>query len=445
MYCSKCGGQIETRGTYCGHCGTKLKKNKLLQVVTIGLVVACIGVFFFIGKEFYSQELSNEPVVKSEVEKVSQPVEEPAPVQKEIVTKLVKEEEANLTEVIASAQEKVFTVFTDYSQGSSFLINEQGDLLTNAHVVEGAVNVVVRDKEGTDYEGRVIGYSNDIDIAIIRVNGLKGKAPLALERENSSTIGEEVIALGSPRGLENTATFGHISGTNRSFVIPPHTYEGIYQISAPIAPGNSGGPLLNRKTGHVLAINSARHSEEVQIGFSIPIYQIATLIDEWIDSPMSEQEIMELFYNASGLFFYQELYGNEGYFEDGDYNEDYNYYDEWSYEEDSGYDEEDTYLEDEGYDEEDTYLEDEGYDEEETYPEDDSYDEEETYPEDDSYDEEETYPEDDGYYEEDTYPEDDSYNEDPPLEEETGAEETDSTIVNKESIVDEETDEELEN
>ncbi|MED4905545.1 S1C family serine protease [Parageobacillus thermoglucosidasius] len=120
------------------------------------------------------------------------------------------------------------------------------------------------------------------------------------------------------------------SGVDRNFVIEPHIYEGIYQISAPVAPGSSGGPLLERKTGKVLAINSARHAKEANIGFSIPIFKVYDLIQTWISSPLAEDEIYAMFYNSEGAYFYRSLEG-EGYFEGGDYSEEYDTYDVWNY------------------------------------------------------------------------------------------------------------------
>jgi serine protease Do len=174
--------------------------------------------------------------------------------------------------------------------------------------------------------GKVIGYINEIDVAVVCVSALKNKSPLLLETARKAQIGEEVITLRSPMGLENTATFGYISRVN--FVIEPHIYEDVYQISAPIAPGSSGGPLLERKTGKVLAINSARHTTEANIGFSIPIFKIYSLIQKWISTPLAEDEIYAMFHNNEGMYFYRNLEG-EGYFEGGDYSEEYDTYDVW--------------------------------------------------------------------------------------------------------------------
>ena len=95
--------------------------------------------------------------------------------------------------------------------------------------------------------------------------------------------------IGSPLGFQNTVTTGIISGIDRDIDIAPFHYEDAYQISAPIAPGNSGGPLVDSKTGEVLGINSAGIMEASgSIAFSIPISSVLPLIDGWIASPMTE-------------------------------------------------------------------------------------------------------------------------------------------------------------
>ena len=113
----------------------------------------------------------------------------------------------------------------------------------------------------------------------------------------------------------------------------PFQYDGIYQTSAAISPGSSGGPLVSKSNGKVLAINSARHTTEVNIGFSIPIYQIIDTVNQWVDSPLTQEEIISLFYYQDGVYYYQDYLDDYGYFEDGTYNDDYIEYYEIPYEE----------------------------------------------------------------------------------------------------------------
>jgi serine protease Do len=120
----------------------------------------------------------------------------------------------------------------------------------------------------------------------VRVPGIANEQPLKIGKQKAD-VGVSVLALGSPLGLQNTVTTGIISGVGRDFDIAPFHYKDAYQISAPIAPGNSGGPLIDSKTGEVLGINSAG-SNQGNIGFSIPIVNVMSLVEGWSKSPMTE-------------------------------------------------------------------------------------------------------------------------------------------------------------
>lgn len=199
-----------------------------------------------------------------------------------------------MKEIIYDSQKLVVKVeLEDGSIGSGFLYNNKGDVITNAHVAANATNVRITTADSKGYEGTVIGISSETDIALIRVPGLAGIEPLPIAKERQAEIGDEVLALGTPLGFQNTVTTGIISGVDRDLDIEPFHYEDVYQISAPIARGNSGGPLIDRKTGEVIGINSAGIIEGV-IGFSIPISSIVGMIDEWSATPMTELPSIDL-------------------------------------------------------------------------------------------------------------------------------------------------------
>ncbi|MFC7371110.1 S1C family serine protease [Fictibacillus iocasae] len=236
-------------------------------------------------------------------------------VKTEIVTKEVKvptaasaDTEHDLKDIIKATQSKVVQIETSSAQGSGFLYNEKGDVITNAHVVGYERNVVVRTSSDQTFEGTVIGRSETRDIALIRVPGLAGTAPLKM-KEKPSELGDDVVALGSPLGLQNTVTVGIISGLDRSFSLDPFMYENMYQITAPISPGNSGGPIVSAKDGAVLGINSVKHTTE-HIGFSIPIYTVLAEIKGWSSHPMT-------------FAHFEEEYEFEVPEYDGDITEDY--------------------------------------------------------------------------------------------------------------------------
>ncbi|WP_127533115.1 S1C family serine protease [Paenibacillus kobensis] len=193
-----------------------------------------------------------------------------------------------LKDIIFATQKLVVMLETeDGSLGSGFLYNDRGDLITNGHVVVGANHVRVKTSDARELDGTVIGISPDIDVAVVRVPELAGTQPLPLDSKKRGELGDEVLAIGSPLGYQNTVTTGIISGVGRELDIEPYAYKDMYQISAPIAPGNSGGPLVDRETGAVIGINSAG-AEQGSIGFSIPLDQVMALAEGWSDSPMEQ-------------------------------------------------------------------------------------------------------------------------------------------------------------
>lgn len=221
-----------------------------------------------------------------------------------------------LKEIISTVGEKVVMIETaDGSIGSGFLYNDRGDILTNAHVVAGYEDVTITMSDSDQMPGTVIGIGEETDVAVVRVPDLEGVEPLELKLSAEAEVGDEVLALGSPLGLQNTVTTGIVSGVDRTFDIAPYYYEGLYQISAPIAPGNSGGPLVDRRTGQVLGINSAV-TDEGGIGFSIPVISIVDSAKGWSDSPMDVLPAPDYGYDEYGLP--TDEYGDE-------YSDDYGY------------------------------------------------------------------------------------------------------------------------
>ncbi|MGC1309256.1 MAG: HhoA/HhoB/HtrA family serine endopeptidase [Phormidesmis sp.] len=158
-------------------------------------------------------------------------------------------------------------------QGSGFIISGDGDILTNAHVVDGTDKVTVTLKDGRAFEGVVEGVDDITDLAVIHID-TKGEAlPVSqLGNSDSVEVGDWAIAVGNPLGLDNTVTLGIVSTLKRSSAavgIPDKRIDFI-QTDAAINPGNSGGPLLNAQ-GEVIGINTAIRADAMGIGFAIPI------------------------------------------------------------------------------------------------------------------------------------------------------------------------------
>jgi S1-C subfamily serine protease len=157
-------------------------------------------------------------------------------------------------------------------QGSGFIIDRSGVILTNAHVVNQADKVTVTLKDGRTLEGKVQGVDEVTDLAVIKVTDAHDLPIAALGDSNAVQVGDWAIAVGNPLGLDNTVTLGIISTLKRSSAqvgIPDKRLDFI-QTDAAINPGNSGGPLLNQQ-GEVIGINTAIRADAMGIGFAIPI------------------------------------------------------------------------------------------------------------------------------------------------------------------------------
>ncbi len=166
--------------------------------------------------------------------------------------------------------------------GSGFILNANGTILTNAHVVEGADRVTVTFKDGRELRGEVIGEDPLTDLAVIKVDA--SNLP-TVTVGNSDTLrpGEWAIAIGNPLGLDNTVTAGIISATGRTSAqirVPDRRVQFI-QTDAAINPGNSGGPLLNER-GEVIGVNTAIIGNAQGLGFAIPINQARAIADQLI-------------------------------------------------------------------------------------------------------------------------------------------------------------------
>ncbi len=164
--------------------------------------------------------------------------------------------------------------------GSGFIFRSDGLVLTNAHVVQGADRVTVKLKNGTTYEGKVLGSDPVTDVAVVRISAAK-LPTVRLGNSDSVRPGEWAIAIGNPLGLDNTVTVGIVSAVGRTGaeVGIPDKRVPFIQTDAAINPGNSGGPLLNA-LGEVIGINTAIRADGQGIGFAVPINTAVRIADQ---------------------------------------------------------------------------------------------------------------------------------------------------------------------
>jgi Do/DeqQ family serine protease len=164
--------------------------------------------------------------------------------------------------------------------GSGFIISKDGYILTNEHVIDGAdkISVTVIGFNG-EMEANIVGSDSDLDLALLKVNAGKDLPFLTLGNSDQIRVGNWVIAIGNPYGLDHTVTTGVISAKGRPIDVEDRQYENLLQTDASINPGNSGGPLLNLK-GEVVGINTAISSGAQGIGFAIPTSTVQQVLED---------------------------------------------------------------------------------------------------------------------------------------------------------------------
>jgi putative serine protease PepD len=171
------------------------------------------------------------------------------------------------------------------AEGSGIVLDEKGDIVTNQHVVDGASTIEVKFADGTKASADVIGQDASTDVAVIHVKGVDSAKlqPLAFGDSSNVGVGDGVIAIGSPYGLQGSLTVGVVSALGRSLQSPNnHAVKGAIQTDAPINPGNSGGPLLDSH-GNVIGMNAQIASESGGsngVGFAIPSDTVKSVADQ---------------------------------------------------------------------------------------------------------------------------------------------------------------------
>lgn len=195
------------------------------------------------------------------------------------------------------------------SLGSGFIIGSDGSIVTNAHVVDKAKKIIVKLSDKREFEAKVLGKDLKTDVAVIKIDSKESLPTAELGDSEQLEVGEWVMAVGNPFGLDNSVTSGIVSAKGRHIGAGP--YDNFIQTDTPINPGNSGGPLVNLR-GQVVGINMAIVSQtggNIGIGFATPINQIKELLPQleakgkvtrgWVG--IAIQEVTPDLANAFGL------------------------------------------------------------------------------------------------------------------------------------------------
>jgi S1-C subfamily serine protease len=194
----------------------------------------------------------------------------------------------NITSVVYQ-RDFFFQVFPQKGIGSGFIINEDGEILTNNHVISGSRNITVTLSDKKQYRASVVGIDRRSDLALLKIRANRKLPFVHLGDSDSIVVGQKVLAIGNPFGLEGTLTTGIVSSLGRSLDNEDGgTLEGLIQTDAAINPGNSGGPLLDSH-GNVIGINTAIYGSQtasgeagsIGIGFAMPINRAKEKLEEY--------------------------------------------------------------------------------------------------------------------------------------------------------------------
>lgn len=192
---------------------------------------------------------------------------------------------SDLKSVIQRASPSVIRVDVRLNQGaavgSGFVYKEDGRLLTNYHVIEGAREILVTDARGRQAKATVVKADASVDLALLRAPDLAGTPALPVVSSRHLEQGDRVVALGSPEGLTNSVSDGIVSAVNRTIRIDTGTLTDAIQTTAPISHGSSGGPLVELATGSVIGITTAGSETGSNLGFAVSADTILATLQGW--------------------------------------------------------------------------------------------------------------------------------------------------------------------
>ncbi len=191
------------------------------------------------------------------------------------------------------------------AQGTGFIYDAKGDIVTNDHVVSGATSVTVKLSDGSAYKATVVGTDPSTDLAVLHITAPASKlVPLSLADSSKVGVGDGVVAIGNPFGLDGTVTSGIVSALNREIVAPDDTpIEGAIQTDAAINHGNSGGPLLDLN-GKVIGVTSQIQSDSGGndgVGFAVPSNTVQSIASQLIASGKAQHALLGVSVKTAAL------------------------------------------------------------------------------------------------------------------------------------------------
>ncbi|MFA7707364.1 MAG: trypsin-like peptidase domain-containing protein [Candidatus Pacearchaeota archaeon] len=229
----------------------------------------------------FTKQQSDITKLTADVVKTQEDLEE----QTEKINKIKNSVSDDFSGIIDDTIGGVVSIVTDVAQGSGFIITSDGYVVTNYHVISGASTISVIPYEGSAKTVELIGYSVNMDVALLKING--EYTPLVFGDSDDAEVGEKVIAMGNPYGLSFSVSEGIISSLHRE---GSNGFKVYTQIDVPLNPGNSGGPLVN-KQGEVIGINNFKVSDAESLGFALESNQAVKTINA-ISQKVLEKDII---------------------------------------------------------------------------------------------------------------------------------------------------------
>jgi S1-C subfamily serine protease len=196
------------------------------------------------------------------------------------IYKSARDATVNITSTVYTRS--FFGVYPEKGTGTGFIINPEGEILTNNHVVNNSSNLTVTLSDKKVYKAKVLGYDPANDLALIKIDAGRKLPTVKLGDSEHLVVGQKVLAIGNPFQFEGTLTTGIVSSLGRKIDTEERSLEGMIQTDAAINPGNSGGPLLDSH-GNVIGINTAIYGAQgsIGIGFAMPIARAKAMLDQY--------------------------------------------------------------------------------------------------------------------------------------------------------------------
>ncbi|MGI6435916.1 MAG: S1C family serine protease [Syntrophomonadaceae bacterium] len=278
-----------------------MNKNRTIQFVTILLIVAAIGFgSFYLANYLWAQQAEQQKVEQQQAQvPQSSPLVGPVLIGPNGIADMVTKVSAAVVNIetssaVSSGAPFMDPFFQDFfgdritprqsvqtAIGTGVIINEDGYVITNQHVIDQADSITVNVSSGQKFPATVVGQDYELDLAVLKISGNQKYSWLELGDSDNLRVGDWVVAIGNPYGLDHTVTVGVVSAKGRPMQIENRVYKNLIQTDAAINPGNSGGPLLNLN-GQVIGINTAVNAQAQGIGFAISINTVREVLDDLI-------------------------------------------------------------------------------------------------------------------------------------------------------------------